>query len=242
MNIKNILPFFLGLIITVTAVDSSAAGLSRHSKFSPSDQCSGQGLSTLESDAYTICFNSLTKIPRWVSWNTSRNDYGTFPRVDKFHHDDRLIVPQASNRDYAGSGFDKGHVVPSEERTSSAAANFETFSFLNMIPQTHGLNAGPWYRFEHEIKDFVTQNPGNEVFVTAGPIIGNNPRVIGDGVVVPLYTWKGVVFVSSKKIVGTVFVIMPQESTLSQSWRMYEVKREKLEAAIGFKLFPGLLR
>ena len=59
--------------------------------------------------------------------------------------------------------------------------------------------------------------------------------------VVPDYTWKGVVFVGGGKVVGSSFVIMPQDSTLTQSWRLYEVKKEKLESTIGFKLFTGLL-
>lgn len=195
----------------------------------------------MDSTVYTICFDAFARIPRWVSWNTTAKDYGSSPRVDKFHHDDRLFVPQASNKDYSGSGFDKGHVVPSEERTSSPSANFETFSFLNMMPQMHGLNAGPWNRLENEIKDFVTGKSGNQVYVSAGPIFRINFRRIGDGVVVPDFTWKGVVFVSGGKVVGSSFVIMPQDSTLTQPWRMYEVKKEKLESAIGFKLFTGLL-
>ena len=58
---------------------------------------------------------------------------------------------------------------------------------------------------------------------------------------VPDYTWKGVVFISGNKIVGTVFVIMPQDSTLSQPWRMYQVKREQLESMLSFKLFSFYL-
>lgn len=195
----------------------------------------------MDTTVYTICFDSSSRIPRWVSWNTVGKDYGDTPRKDRFHHDDRLIVPQGSNRDYTGSGYDRGHVVPSEERTSSPEANFETFSFLNILPQTHGLNAGPWYKLEREIKGFVSKKSGNQVYVSAGPIFGNNPRRIGDGVVVPDFTWKGVVFVSGGRVVGSSFVIMPQDSTLTQPWRRYEVKKEKLESVVGFKLFSGLL-
>lgn len=236
---KKILIFLFSLVLITT--DLFASSVSRHIKFPPSDSCSGGGNYFISTAAYAICFNSNTKIPKWVSWNTTGADYGDVPRKDAFHHDDRLSVPQASNRDYSGSGYDKGHVVPSEERTSSKEANFETFSFLNMIPQKHGLNAGPWYRLEYDIKMFVTEKSGNQVFVTAGPIFGNNPRRIGDNVIVPDATWKGVVFISNGRIVGTTFVIMPQESILTQTWRMYEVKREQLESILGFKLFVGLL-
>jgi len=213
----------------------------RHAKYPPSDNCSGRGYSRLDSVVYTICFDSSSRIPRWVSWNTTSKDYGSAPRIDKFHHDDRLFVPQASSRDYAGSGYDKGHVVPSGERTSSPAANFETFSFLNMMPQTHGLNGGPWYKLENDIKGFVTRKSGNQVYVLAGPIFKINSRRIGAGVVVPDFTWKGVVYMSGGMVVGSSFVIMPQDSTLMQPWQMYEVKKEQLESAIGFKLFTGLL-
>lgn len=239
MKLNRILAALFFLILAVLPLSAGATG--RHSKYPPSDKCSGSGYSRLDSTVYTICFDSSSRIPKWVSWNTNKNDYGKAPRVDNFHHDDRLPVAQASDRDYLRSGFDRGHVVPSAERTSSAAANFETFSYLNMMPQTHSLNAGPWYRLEHEIKMFVNEKSGNEVYVSAGPIFKINSRRIGDGVVIPDFTWKGVVFMNAGKIVRTSFVVMPQDASIKQPWKLYEVKREKLESTIGFKLFSGLL-
>jgi hypothetical protein len=50
--------------------------------------------------------------------------------------------------DYAGAGFDRGHLCPSADRTSSAADNSATFLMSNMIPQAPNLNRNTWENLE----------------------------------------------------------------------------------------------
>ena len=62
---------------------------------------------------------------------------------------------RVQDHDYAGSGYDRGHMVRSEERTRSPEDNKTTFYLTNVLPQTHELNAGPWLRLEDYCQDLA---------------------------------------------------------------------------------------
>lgn len=90
----------------------------------------------------------------WVAWRTTRDDVGdSIPRPD-FRPDPRL--PKWYNRigyfDYSGSGYDRGHLVPSADRFANSRLNEETFMMSNIMPQTGALNQYPWHKFEMYVR------------------------------------------------------------------------------------------
>ena len=63
-------------------------------------------------------------------------------------------------------GFDRGHVCPSADRTSSDEVNQETFLMTNMIPQSPDCNRIVWKELESYERELVLQ--GNELYIFAG--------------------------------------------------------------------------
>lgn len=58
--------------------------------------------------------------------------------------------------DYTRSGYDRGHGVPFASMYWDKMAAMETFSMLNIVPQTPFLNRGPWQyleRYERKLAD-----------------------------------------------------------------------------------------
>ena len=51
-----------------------------------------------------------------------------------------------------GGGFDRGHIVPSADRTRDVATNSETFLMTNFIPQGSNNNQGPWNNMEQYLR------------------------------------------------------------------------------------------
>lgn len=57
-------------------------------------------------------------------------------RDNRFHAKERLPVAECAElEDYRGSGFDRGHMAPSED-TGRPFDAYESFSLANMVPRT----------------------------------------------------------------------------------------------------------
>ena len=138
---------------------------------------------------YTLAYNNTTREPNWVSWNLTTADVGSSGRSDNFFQDTTLPTGfyQVLTTDYSGSGFDRGHMCPSGDRTITAADNEVTFFMSNMIPQAPDNNQGVWANFESECRTLAAA--GNEVLIISGPS-GFSGTTIASGVAVAGYTWK----------------------------------------------------
>src|SRR4051812_7257554 len=117
---------------------------------------------------YTLDFNDTTHEPNFVSWDLTSGDVGSSGRSPDFFQDTTLPAGfyQVLTTDYSGSGYDRGHMCPSADRTVSRADNDVTFFMSNMVPQTPDNNQGIWASFETYCRDQAAA--GNEVLITSG--------------------------------------------------------------------------
>jgi endonuclease G len=117
---------------------------------------------------FALSYNDERGAPNWVSWHLQKSDVGTAKRKNDFHPEPDL--PAGFNRvrpsDYDRTGFDRGHLCNSEDRTRTQADNTATFSMANMQPQTPDLNRGVWLRLEDYSRTLLKQ--GNELYIMAG--------------------------------------------------------------------------
>lgn len=198
---------------------------------------------------YVISYNGATKIPNWVSWELNSSYLGSVSRQDDFRPDGTLPgnVAQATLADYSGSGYDRGHMIPSADRTLTVAANSQTFYLTNMVPQAGNNNRGPWARLEEYSRTLVDQ--GKELFVISGGVDGLN--FIGNGVMVPDKTWKVIVVLNSTSATVTdvtsatrvISVLMPNNDSqigLDDDWRSYRVSVDAIEAATQLDLLSDV--
>lgn len=72
----------------------------------------------------------------WVAWELTKVDFGTSDRQDDFRPDPYLPAGwyRGKTSDYTGSGFDRGHLCPSADRTFTLEDNSATFLMTNIIP------------------------------------------------------------------------------------------------------------
>lgn len=83
---------------------------------------------------------------------------------------------QFTSDPYPGTGYDHGHICPSDDRVSAAEANYQTFFITNMMPQTHTLNAGIWSRMESQTKSWGAQF--DTLYVCKGGTIDKEENII----------------------------------------------------------------
>ncbi len=198
---------------------------------------------------YTLSFNRRSGTPNWVSWRTTRSDLGDVKRKNDFHPDEMLPADsQITPSDYRGSGYDRGHICPSGDRTNSPEDNSATFSMANMVPQSAELNQHVWADFENYVRDVVKS--GNEVYQVSGPA-GNAGSIAGGRVVVPQGCWKVVVVLpensgdvrrinAQTRVIAIAIPNAKDKRLQTADWRSFRTTPLKIERAIHLDLFSNL--
>ena len=202
----------------------------------------------LQRPQYTLSYNRSKGEANWVAWHIDAQDLGSEDRGN-FRPDPDLPKDwQITTNDYRNSGYDRGHVCPSGDRTSSRADNDATFYMSNMLPQTAELNRAVWADLENDLRDIVRE--GNEVYVMAGGS-GEAKRIANGKVVVPKICWKVALVLPAgqndlKRInaqTRVITVAMPnvaQQKLKDGNWRDYLVTTQKLSDAIKMDFFSAL--
>ena len=194
---------------------------------------------------YVISYNGSRKTPNWSAWQLNSSWMGSTSRQDTFRPDNTLpsSIPQAALSDYSGSGYDRGHMCPSADRTLNVTDNSNTFYLSNMLPQAANNNQGPWEQLESYSRSLVAS--GKELFILSGPIYSGTVSTIGSGkVAVPTSTWKVITVMSSPgqgpsnvtTSTRVIAVVMPNsDSKISKSadWHTFRVTARSIEQQTG---------
>lgn len=204
---------------------------------------------------YTLSYNNSRRGPNWVSWHLESSDIGSASRQDNFRADTTLPSGwyQVTGSEFSGSGFDRGHMTPSGDRTSSVENNSATFLMTNMLPQAPNNNQIVWENLESYSRKLVAA--GNELYIIAGGHgtggTGSNgyKTTVGNGVVVPETIWKVIVVlpkgnndisrVSSSTRVIAVMAPNTQASS-SQPWGSYRVSVDSIESLTGYNFLSSV--
>jgi endonuclease G, mitochondrial len=204
---------------------------------------------------YFLSYSNSKLTPNWISWHLFSGDLGNVPRQNDFRADNTLPTNwyHVGSTEYSGSGFDRGHMCPSGDRKSTVENNSATFLMTNMIPQSPNNNRVTWVALEEYSRTLVRQ--GKELYIISGPYgkggKGSNgyATTVGNGVVVPSYTWKILVVLDNAnndlcRITGStrvIAVLMPNTQTVnSYSWGHYRVSIDELESLTGFDFMSNV--
>jgi len=198
---------------------------------------------------YVLSFNKYTHNANWVSWNLNSDWFGNEPRQSKFTNDPLLpnAIQQASDYDYKGSGFDRGHIVRSEERTKTTDDNIATFYYTNIMPQTPDLNQGVWLKFERYCEK-LCKKENKELYIISGGIYHNGYSVIGNQIAIPDSCFKIVVILNKGERLKDVnenttiiAVQMPNiEGVRRDDWKIYQTTVKRIEWSTGYDFLSNV--
>jgi endonuclease G len=199
---------------------------------------------------YALSYNRSNNVANWVGWELDASWFGDAPRHrGKFIADDSLPSGwyRVTHDDYSGSGFDRGHMVRSEERTRSPEDNKATFLLTNILAQRHDLNAGPWLRLEEHCQE-LAQKQGRTLHVVAGGIFGEHPKAIGKDVAVPESFFKIAVVLDKGQgpddvdpSARVIAVIMPNTTgILGEGWGRYRTTVDEIEERAGYDFLTAV--
>lgn len=196
---------------------------------------------SLKKDSYSLCFNGfnvaysgISKTPLWVAEAlTPARLSQKIPRQDSFHEEERVSpAHRATLADYRGSGYDRGHMAPNADMPTKAAQS-DSFSLANMVPQAPKNNQQVWRELEEATRALVSKQK-QDVYVVTGPVFASKKlKTIGYGVIVPNAVYKAI-YMPKTGAIGAYYA--PNDNSLEV--RIVSVCY--LEEQLGINLFPQL--
>ncbi|WP_275337081.1 DNA/RNA non-specific endonuclease [Nodosilinea sp. PGN35] len=197
---------------------------------------------------YVLSYSRDRRGLNWASWEVDAAWLGTTDRQDNFRPDGALPAGfyQVTPDDYRGSGYDRGHMVPSGDRTGSVGDNAATFLMTNILPQAPDNNRGPWRELEEYGRSLVYQYD-QSLHIMAGAY-GSQGSVGNQAIVIPSRLWKIIVVYDRLADGGlgigsdtqVIAVDLPNTNQVGPDWRRYQTSVQRIEVATGHSFFETL--
>ena len=188
---------------------------------------------------YTLNYNEDHEVANWVSYTLEKNQLrNCAQRKNDFRPDPQVSTGSATLRDYKGSGFDRGHLIPAGDMKLSAQAMSETFFLSNMSPQPGKFNQGKWSHLENLIRAWAFNY--EKIWLYTGPVLVKGLQVIGvdNDVSVPELYFKVVLRKEGNSYKGIAFLM---ETTVPHNdLSAYVVSINEVEELTGHDFFSFL--
>ncbi|XP_037257120.1 endonuclease G, mitochondrial [Falco rusticolus] len=205
--------------------------------------------------SYLLCYDPRSRGALWVIERLERERLrGPSERAAcVFREDDSVHeYHRATNADYRGSGFDRGHLAAAANHRWSQEAMQDTFYLSNVAPQDPHLNAHAWNSLERYSRSLARSN--KDVYVCTGPLY--LPRMEADGkmyvkyqvigknhVAVPTHFFKVLILEKESGEIELRSYVMPNSPVDEKiPLERFLVPIESIERASGLLFVPNILK
>lgn len=142
--------------------------------------------------SFGVLHSGLTRTPLWSAEHLTRSRIQQAHdqvRRNAFHPEGGLpVAERAELKDYARSGFDRGHMTPSGDMPDEQS-QYDSFTLANMVPQDPRNNRGSWEGIESAVRRLTEQR--GELYVITGPLfVGSAVEQLNGRVLVPTHIYK----------------------------------------------------
>ena len=197
-----------------------------------------------------ISYSNKTHTANWVSWQLNRSWIGAADRQNNFPPDDALPAAGYKVRpsDYTGSGYDRGHIAPSADRTRNEADNSAAFLMSNMMPQVPELNRGVWDDLEEYCRELVQRRARNFTY-PVGLVERNSSIGKKEKISVLTKTWK-VIVVRDRQGLGlqgvttntrAIVVMVPNDASVKgKGWKSFRVSVRQVQRETGLNFLSNV--
>lgn len=195
----------------------------------------------VEHNGFTLSYVEKFEQAEWVAYELTKKQLlkPNFPRSKWFDEDKKVSTKSAKHSDYIRSGYSRGHLIPSADRSYDKALNKETFLMSNMSPQKAKFNGGVWNELENQVRNWAFDN--KRLLVVTGPILDRSvSKYIGKNRVgVPKYFYKVLLDIDKPSQKGIGF-ILPNEKSV-EPLSKYMVTIDEVEERTGLDFFGSFL-
>ncbi len=202
---------------------------------------------------YSYGWDKKALVAHWVAYPLCPLYLGSQKRTDEWAYDPN--VPQSQQpvlfRGFGGGGYDRGHQLPSADRTCCREANEQTFYFTNMTPQ-RGVNFNQkiWASFETRVRDWSRN--ADTLYVVTGCVVKGSTLTARDNdrksVTVPVGYFKALLWYSKSSTVtaqnagyrAAAFYLEHKDYSQTGIDRSMSMSVDELEEMVGMDFFPNL--
>ena len=188
-------------------------------------------------DAFDVHFNSGRGIANCAVYELVNNELnGTEERDNAFLQDTGVKgCPEPTN--YAGSGFDRGHLVPAGDLKWNPEAMRQSFLMTNICPMHKALNEGGWAKLEEKVREWTARDSALLVFT--GPVVSDSDTTLADGRVKVPNAYYKVIMAPCVRPMRAIAFIYPNGHSGGRLLQ-YAVSVNEVEQKTGLDFFPYL--
>lgn len=187
---------------------------------------------------FSLSYNEPFEQAEWVAYVLDKNHLNYEDRKRPYFIEDPFVSTKSADwRNYKGSGYDRGHLVPAGDRRFSAQAYNETFYTSNISPQNREFNAGIWNDLEQQTRRWAKRY--GTLYVFTGGVLTVNLLEIGEeDVDVPNMFYKIIARKRGNEVICISFLIptKPHSLTLND----FLVSIDEVENITGLNFFHQL--
>lgn len=245
---------FLFLFVSISVAQNNSVDRTEHLLFgNPSNATTSISSSKnflIIKRQFVSSYHRFNGTPNWVAWHLDSTWLGKITRSNDFRADSTLPEKWywVHDKSYRRSGYDRGHVCPSGDRTITRHDNSMTFLMTNMIPQAPNNNRGPWADLEMYCRELVRQ--GKELYIYGGGY-GSQGFLDSSRVNIPERTWKVILVLDAgdddlnrvTTTARTIAVDMPNNNAsigMHDDWKTFRVSIDYVESKTGFNFFSNI--
>lgn len=202
---------------------------------------------------YSMLYDTQNKLAYWVAYPLSNDYLGSQSRTDAWGYDPDYSTSFQANLssgypNNAALDIDRGHQLPSGDRTYNRAENVSTFYYTNMTPQVKSLNQQVWARLEDKIRAWTTQSGVDTMYVVTGGMIktatDNTIEYVNDNsgrpVAKPKYYYKVLAMKRGTSYYTIGFRFNNVATDNRADYMNYTKTVAEIEQETGFTFFPAL--
>lgn len=206
-------------------------------------------------ESYVTSYDPRNRTAAWVieQLNPETLTGPSDRKCCEFKEDDTVhVYHRATNADYRGTGFDRGHLAAAANHKWSQKAMDDTFYLSNVAPQNSHMNQHAWNNLEKYSRS-LTKHYMN-VFVCTGPLY--LPRQEADGkmyvkyqvvgknhVAVPTHFFKVLILEKARGEVELRSYVMPNMPVDEKiPLERFLVPIESIERASGLLFVPNIMK
>lgn len=124
---------------------------------------------------FSMLYDTNERIAYWVAYPHHSSYMGSTRRTDAWQYDPKIPTNQQANlsSSYVDNDYDRGHQIPSADRTATRAANEQTFYYTNMTPQKgKKFNQSIWANLEDDVRGWLGgSDKPDTLYVVTGAIL-----------------------------------------------------------------------
>tara|TARA_R110000744_G_scaffold118289_7_gene220962 strand:+ start:1602 stop:2414 length:813 start_codon:yes stop_codon:yes gene_type:complete len=187
---------------------------------------------------FTLSYNEPYEQAEWVAYTLDKSHLTYDDRKRPYFIEDPYVSSKSADwRNYKGSGYDRGHLVPAGDRRFSLQAYNETFYTSNISPQDREFNAGIWNDLEQQTRRWAKKY--GTLYIFTGGVLESGLEEIGhEDVNVPDAFYKIIARKKGDKIY-TLSFLMPNKPQFT-SLRNFVVSVDEIEKETGIDFFAKL--